>query len=287
MSYRHNFQGQSFQGQNLTGADFSNTDIRGTDFSRTILRGANFSGAHAGLTPRWEIFWLVAAILLSLVSGMICGFAGSAIQVMLTSGDRLYFIAGIVSLVVVGLFFLLAIAVRLLAAIAFIALVVFIAFIVAMILILLGLGSGIAGIVVTAVVTIVGVITLAGVIARSVAGSRGSYLTFAAAVVGGIIAGQNLGSAIGVILVVLLSAYMTQSSFKGNKRYELIYNTAIALTTLKGTSFQDANLTQANFSYAIVKNSDFRQAILRKTHWKNAKHLRRARFTGETPLSNS
>ncbi|MGB7249864.1 MAG: pentapeptide repeat-containing protein, partial [Phormidesmis sp.] len=52
---------------------------------------------------------------------------------------------------------------------------------------------------------------------------------------------------------------------------------AIALATVGGTSFRAANLTEANFSQAELKHTDFRKSNLSRTYWYQARGLEFAR----------
>ncbi|NEO57627.1 MAG: CHAT domain-containing protein [Okeania sp. SIO3B5] len=60
---------------------------------------------------------------------------------------------------------------------------------------------------------------------------------------------------------------------------------AIAIGTLGGTCFKNANLTDANFSHAILKSTDFRFANTTRTFWRQTKYLKFARV--ETTILNN
>jgi uncharacterized protein YjbI with pentapeptide repeats len=68
-------------------------------------------------------------------------------------------------------------------------------------------------------------------------------------------------------------------------RFPGIARLAINLTSTGGTSFQQANLTEADFSRASLKHTDFRDANLTRTRWYSAKGLEFARL-GNTYLAN-
>ncbi|HAZ49426.1 MAG TPA: low-complexity protein [Cyanobacteria bacterium UBA11371] len=53
---------RSFKGRNLKGANFSGADIRGCDFSYAILAGANFERVRTGMTFRRVILGAIIAI---------------------------------------------------------------------------------------------------------------------------------------------------------------------------------------------------------------------------------
>ncbi|MCC5632521.1 pentapeptide repeat-containing protein [Nostoc sphaeroides CHAB 2801] len=71
-----NLRGRSFKGQDLAEANFSYADIRSCDFRKTNLRQTKFIGAKAGVQKRWRIVQLIAALVLLVMSGLTCIFAG-------------------------------------------------------------------------------------------------------------------------------------------------------------------------------------------------------------------
>jgi uncharacterized protein YjbI with pentapeptide repeats len=73
--------------------------------------------------------------------------------------------------------------------------------------------------------------------------------------------------------------------FEANTKFPRIALLAINLTTIGGTSFRQANLTEADFSQATLKHTDFRDANLTRTCWRNAKGLEFSRL-GNTYLAN-
>ncbi len=64
---------------------------------------------------------------------------------------------------------------------------------------------------------------------------------------------------------------------KGDPRDAWLRSFAIAFAALGGTNFRDANLTEANFTGAQLKNTDFRKAILNRVRWHGSKMLDRVR----------
>jgi uncharacterized protein YjbI with pentapeptide repeats len=75
------------------------------------------------------------------------------------------------------------------------------------------------------------------------------------------------------------------NAFNSNTRFPRIAQLANYLTVIGGTSFYQANLTEANFSKAVLKHTDFRDANLTRTCWHSAKGLEFARL-GNTYLAN-
>ncbi|MDB9493049.1 pentapeptide repeat-containing protein [Spirulina major CS-329] len=80
-----NLQNRSFRRQTLTNADFHGADLRGADFRGAILRGATFRGARLGRSP-WQWAQLIAAIALTAwltgkaVTGLIFAALGQPMQ---------------------------------------------------------------------------------------------------------------------------------------------------------------------------------------------------------------
>ncbi|MBW4635406.1 MAG: pentapeptide repeat-containing protein [Iphinoe sp. HA4291-MV1] len=156
------------------------------------------------------------------------------------------------------------------------------------------------------VVTVCGVLTgsIAGVIAEIVAGT-GTHVSTAViifastcassfavsfAVIGAINFIGNTGVdsdfpmifgevfiLIGAFAVALISTYIARQAIKGKEKYALINNAAIRFTTFKGTSFRNTDLTDANFTQATLKSTDFRKANLTRTCFHNTKKLDQVR----------
>ena len=88
------------------------------------------------------------------------------------------------------------------------------------------------------------------------------------------------------VAMTLLCGYMAWQALKGNEKYALIRNVAIAIAALGGTSFRGADLSDADFRGARLKSTDLRKAILNRTYWHNTEKLDRVR-PGTSYLSNA
>lgn len=64
-----NLRNRSFRGKILNGADFSGADIRGCNFRKAQLAGANFQGAKIGISHEKIAIFSVVAIAICLVMG--------------------------------------------------------------------------------------------------------------------------------------------------------------------------------------------------------------------------
>lgn len=72
---------------------------------------------------------------------------------------------------------------------------------------------------------------------------------------------------------------------KGDARDAWVPSFAVFFAATGGTSFRSADLTDANFSSAILKSTDLREANLTRVRWYGAKMLDRVR-PGDTYLKN-
>ncbi|CCQ54533.1 MULTISPECIES: pentapeptide repeat-containing protein [Crocosphaera] len=85
------------------------------------------------------------------------------------------------------------------------------------------------------------------------------------------------------IALTLFACYLAYRAMKGDPRDAWIKNFAVAFAATGGTTFKNANLTDANFTKAILKSTDFRDATLTRTCFKNTEKLDRIR-PGKTIL---
>jgi len=74
-----------------------------------------------------------------------------------------------------------------------------------------------------------------------------------------------------------LGIYLAGRALAGDEKYAWIHTTAIAIAATGGTSFRNADLTDANFTDATLKSTDFRTANLTRTCFRYTKKLDRAR----------
>jgi uncharacterized protein YjbI with pentapeptide repeats len=296
-------RGAKLRDQHLEEGNFSRTDIRGTDFTNAQLEKANFTGATAGLQKRWATLWVICSLLLAEISGFFSIFIGLCVLFLFDS-DSSYQIVGWVVLIMLVIFLILMFRQGIVAGALAGAVAVpeTIAIAVAVALALTGavpeaLAVAVAGaalvavagalaiavlVAVAVVVAVAGVgavvVAVAGVGAVVVAGA-GAFLL--SGVITGTLAIAGAGAAL--VALAITFAYIGWRAMKGDARDAWMRNLVVAFAAIGGTSFRGTNLTEANFTDATLRNSDFRKAILIRTYWKNAQKLDLAR-PGKTYL---
>ena len=301
--YKADLRGRSFKDQDFSGADFSFADVRGVDFTNATLKGANFSQARAGLQDLRCYSLIAGSLILSFVAGLDAAYGGASVAVLIVYRglQGLDILFGFLALTALASFGIVTtqrgwgaeiggLAVVLATAAAFVAAV--------------GTSEAIANAVVQALAiagTVAGVLTaaLSTTVSRMVAAKSVSVTVICLALLGAVI-GTLLGipqdntAAVIVGLIagsgstlalIALSIYAANRAITGDSRYTLIRTLAIAICSAKGTSFRNANLTDSNFTQAVLEHCDFRGAILKNTDFSKAKKLQQAR-TYETYLEN-
>ena len=278
---RVNLRGQSFKGADLSGADFSEADIRSTNFKNANLQGVNFTGAKAGLQKQLLALFLVGYIFISLLSGAYWIYLGSLMLLLLGSSESKNFYSGLYSLFIFGIFLVITVRKGIMAGVITATTTVVIAevgpFVGSSTIFIAIASAAIIAIFGTVVLAIAKVGALIGVIALIV-------------IIAGVIA--SVEAKVGVLAGVATGAFSLFGLFIGwnavndDERDTLVRSFAVAFAATGGTSFQGANLIDAIFARAILKNTDFRKATLTRTCFRNAKKLELAR-PGNTYLKIS
>ncbi|MCC5668422.1 pentapeptide repeat-containing protein [Nostoc sp. CHAB 5784] len=266
-----NLRGRSFKRQNLEGANFSYADIRSADFTGANLKEADFSHAQAGLQRRWAIFLVCISWFLSVVSGFFSAYAGGIIALTFNSSSLEDQVTGLTVLIVVIVVFLIILRQGLNSAFAGAVAVTF-AVVVAVVVTVAGAFAVTFAVVVAVIFAVAVAVSVAITVAGVFAGAVAFVFTLAVAVVDAVlVAGVVAGVAAGA--VALFSVYIAWRAIKGDEKYSLILNMAIAFAALSGTSFRQADLTDANLTSATLKSTDFRKAILTRTCFNKTKKL--------------
>ena len=292
-----NLRGHNFKGQNLTGAKFIGADIRGANFTNAILREADFTRAQAGLQGRWTIFLVTISLFLSVISGLISGWASFWVTVYFTSYyiKEYTIIPGVLVLIVLAIFFIVTIRQDIGAVAAAAAAAVAVAAAAAVAVAVAGAGAGAAAVAAAAAAVVAvagaqaGAVAVAGAVAAagSVAGAVAGAVAVAVAVAVGVAGAGARAAAVAVaVAVAALGIYIAWRTLAGDEKHAFVRTIAIAFAATGGTSFRNADLTDAHFTEATLKSTDFRTANLTRTCFRNTEKLDRARV-GKSILADT
>ena len=239
-----NLRGHNFQDQNLTGAKFIGADIRGANFTNALLREADFTRAKAGLQRRWTIFLVIISLFLSLISGLMSGLTTAWVTLFLTPNNikQYTIIPGVLLLIVLAIFFIVTLRQGL----------------------VVGAGAG----------AVTGAAAATAAVAEAVAAAAAVAVAVAAAVAAAV---APAGAAAVAAAVAALGIYIAWRALAGDEKHAFVRTIAIAFAATGGTSFRNADLTDAHFTEATLKSTDFRTANLTRTCFRNTEKLDRAR----------
>jgi uncharacterized protein YjbI with pentapeptide repeats len=77
--------------------------------------------------------------------------------------------------------------------------------------------------------------------------------------------------------LILIAQHLAKKILSEDENNLFILRLAIGIGTIGGTCFKSANLTDADFSHAILKSTNFRFANATRTFWRQSKYLKFAR----------
>lgn len=310
-----NLRGKSFKNQNLSQANFRKADIRGADFTGANLIGADFSEAKAGLQLKSKIILVTILFIFAALIGFISTLASFWLGFYLTwKYDRL--ISSIIFyLILIAVFLIVNMYKGLLLAIGIMPLALAATAPVADILtnigpghpLAAGAGAGAAVIAVAGIMLVAITVTCTRVITKQRAAIGTIIFATVGAVVGTLVGKMeerftiteanphahaiqvHIGIIMALIVTVtlpILSAYIAWISLPLAKNSNFIPGFATNFAAIGGTSFRNANLTEANFTKATLNSTNFQDANITRTRWFKARELKRAKLVG-TILSNS
>jgi uncharacterized protein YjbI with pentapeptide repeats len=312
---RADLRGQSFRGQDLSGADFSEADIRGTNFSNAVLKETNFTKTKAGVQKQWLVGQFIAASWLSnILSITSIAVNKSFIEYVVTSKEAHLYTTPLIALTL----FINVIIIYIIARQGFTDEV--------------ATGVSLVGLLGSLVTNAVGLATFqfvllgtlaplfiyplavsktasanfvfAGVLATVFTGTGAVVLDGAFAILlVRLRVGESVLAADAVVVGIFLASipisvvsfYIIGGILKGSEEYKLAGRLVLAFTTIGGTAFCDADLTNANFTGATLRSTDFngsdnfskqRFTCLNRVCWKDARDLNLARFSNSI-LANS
>ncbi|MCC5667815.1 pentapeptide repeat-containing protein [Nostoc sp. CHAB 5784] len=303
-------RGRNFARQDLTGANFSHADIRGADFTNAILRGANFRGAKTGLQQRWSLTRLFFLLFLSLTVMDLTKFfyynSFSDFPLNVSSWIDFVFLIAPAFIFYTVLFFTIikqGFTVqwfrRVLKVIASIYAVKY------LLSTTINLGPIRLGIpllgdvnlasVVIAVTSIIVhatmIVVLVAIIGVNQAIVIGVCLIEIAVFVTFINfqlwANNHVQISLAILLnnplllfniflsalIILVSGYIGWLALNGNERFKVIRTLGMIISSIGGTNFHGADLTEANFLGALLRNTDFDEANLTRTCWFKASKI--------------
>jgi hypothetical protein len=267
-----NLQGRSFKGANLMNANFKGSDLRGADFSSANLEGTDFSNAKTGMRVYAKILVFICSLVVSLFSGYVAMLAGTTIQSLLKSGDPNHEIAGYVTIAFFVVFVGAAMWKGVFEALrtVYLALIA-LAVAAGLFMYFTGLGTGIGALYGLFALLLMALMFIVGTVSRATAGTLASTVLFLVVALGGGMFGKSLGGGFGTVAMALACAFISKRALKKGESSSFLGKIAITVSTLFGTSFKNADLTNANFSNTKIDNTDFREATLTGVNWENAK----------------
>lgn len=277
-----------------TERDFSRTDIRGVKWNQANLEQVKFCSAYAGLSSTRTLSLRIFLAILAAFGGISAGITSLCATYLLSSnniseytalpGIVVYAFVFIAAAVVVGTGFtgLFTLCIPILFGSVVLALFIqnesegWVNFLFGMVITtvaqIVTLQTG--GVVSTvdrslprSIVTVLGTATIVGAMGSFVLTAKiSNHVTINA---------LNYSVVIGLLLASLTIGWRAAQL---NGPFSEIRQWAIALTAIGGTSFRGANLTEADFSQAKLKYTDFRNANLTRAYWHGASGLEFARL---------
>ncbi|CAN1208744.1 pentapeptide repeat-containing protein [Tumidithrix helvetica PCC 7403] len=285
-------RGRSFKGQDLTGANFSRADIRSADFTGANLTGANFSHAKAGLTDVRKAIALTGLFALSSVTGILSFFLSTAIARETLTRTGIAAIPSVFLLIALAFGFLVALRQGFSVLDGFLFKGMVAATVIAGSIV--GSQPSIAEALATSTLSVLlafaiargvaAIVASAEMVRGKTAGAFAGAIAIVAAVVGCQFADAPVWSS---LCTVGLGIYVAWQAIAGDEGHTSIHNFAVMTAAVLGTSFRNANLTDADFSQAHLNNTDLRKAILTRSRFYQTEQLSLARVEPNSILSQS
>jgi len=264
-------RGESFAGASLDGADFSGADVRAADFSGASLVDADFTNARIGVKPLAGALILIAAMLVSVLAGVVVGLLADGMEQRITSAEWQNLIGGIALLALIVLFFYMLLKHGIVRALKMFLVVVIIAVALDLIVVtIFGEPRYRDGLPVIGLILLFGPAAVAGIMGRVVGGVFGSWAIAIVSVIGGLAAGRVNGGLAAVVVTVVLML-VAKRALKADDRDLLSRRLAQRIMARRGTNFTGANLTRANFAGTALTQADLSEAVLDGAVWDEGK----------------
>ncbi len=260
-------RGKSFRGMYLDGATFREADLRGADFTGASLVGADFTNARLGVHPLTGVVMLGGALVVAIGAGVVTGFFARAVRDRVTSSEWQELLGGWLLLAVVALFFTVLILRGVQQALlVFVVAAVVVVILDAIVVLLFGTIRLEKSVPVIGLLLLFGPALVAGILGRIIGGAFGVWAMVIVAVTGGLAAGRFDGG-LAAIVVSLLLAFVSRRALKADSRDRPIRRLAQRILTRRGTRFAEADVTDANFTGALLGQSDMTHAVLSGAVW--------------------
>jgi hypothetical protein len=267
-------KGKRFQSRDLENADFTGADIRGVDFSFSHLSGSRFVKAKTGITVLSKVLLFMITLVLSLASGYIAMLAGKTVQVLLKSSDILLRTSGYIITGFFLLFTIIAMWKGLFKTINTLLLaMIIITITMGLFMYLTGYGTGKGALYGTLGLLLMMVMFVVGTVARATVGTMGSTILFIIIALSGGVFAKSVGGGLATVIMSVACAVISKRALKGDSGNSFLKNIALRISSSFGTSFENADLTNADFTDAEIKNSNFSHAELRGVKWGKARGL--------------
>lgn len=304
---RSKLRGRSFIGHELKNATFIQADLRGAKFSKASLEGADFREAKMGIAPSWFLIIIVSLLFATALTGLIISYASVLVTIPLE--DSPFYPAAEIFISFLVAIVLMILMTRQGLGSAFGAWSIALAAMIPTIIALAQEEQVATGYIIFAV--IVTALGVAGIIAGIITGSIIIAVMFALSnrIIFLLVAPiaclssflgmyEGIGTAstqeplvwpfsIGLTLLAFTaSLYIGHRAGQEDPKFKLIQSLSIFLVILKGTQFEGADLTEANFTQANLQFTNFSYATLTRTCWFQSKGLYQVLARG-TYLENS
>jgi uncharacterized protein YjbI with pentapeptide repeats len=297
-------RGRNFKGEDLKGGNFSGADIRGACFSKAQLQGADFTGAISGVRKRWLIAKLIVAFVLSVAFNVISILINILVVASLSNQGAFRGYPGLSIVVYALLIFTYwtvarqGFTVQSLSRITVASAVSVASILSVSISFFSEFASGTPFVciaIISFLVAFLGSIMVSVAIANTFIGAGVAVMAFMTAIITAItVTGGTTGDTLspfemGIAIMhvaapfLILSSYASWRIYQDDKKFALVRNFSIFFGAIGGTSFRGADLSNAIFTNAQLKNTNFnslkdRRTRLTNVHWKNSRKLERARL---------
>lgn len=253
----------SFADEQLDGANLSGADLRGADFSRARLRNADFTDAKLGISPLVALVFFVAALAIVAATGWLIGWTLRDMLDGFGSAQWEDVLGRVLAVAVIGFFIVCVIAFGLTRALKYGAIAFLVALVINYLVIVVtsqgfdfaddGRNIG--------VLLVLAMALVAGGIARVIGGTLTTWAIVVVGLAGGFAAGRGGGGLAGIVVSVLL-VVLAKRTLRNDPRDSFARRLVNGIVSRRGTRFNDADLSSADFTGTKLAQSDLSGATL-------------------------